>query len=80
MQEEILSLLTEPSPSSEVISFEWSNLTEPHLHLSVPFYIVVRVTTKSILRTIVDKGDSVNILSSTSWKAIGSPPLMLATD
>ena len=36
-QEEILSVLKEPSPSSEVISFEWSNLTESCLHSSVPF-------------------------------------------
>ena len=39
-QEEILSILTvliEPSPSSEVISFDWSNLTESRLHSSVPF-------------------------------------------
>ena len=31
-QEEIFSISTEPSPSSEVISFDWSNLTESHLH------------------------------------------------
>ena len=36
-QEEILSLSTEPSPSTEVISFDWSNLTKFHLNLSVPF-------------------------------------------
>ena len=36
-QEEILSVSTEPSPSSEVISFDWSNLTESRLHSSVPF-------------------------------------------
>ena len=36
-QEEILSVLTEPSPSSEVISFDWSNLIESRLHSSVPF-------------------------------------------
>ena len=40
-QEEILSISTEPSPSNEVISFDWSNLIESHLHLSVPFQIVV---------------------------------------
>ena len=31
-QEEILSVSTEPSSSSEVISFDWSNLTESHIH------------------------------------------------
>ena len=34
-QEEILSVSTEPSPSSEVISFDWSNLTESRLHSRV---------------------------------------------
>ena len=33
-QEEILSVSIEPSPSNEVISFDRSNLTESHLHLS----------------------------------------------
>ena len=45
-QEEILFVLTEPSLSSEVISFDWSNLIESHLHSSVPFQIVVNVTTR----------------------------------
>ena len=36
-QEEILSLSIEPSPSSEVISFDWSNLAESCLHSSVHF-------------------------------------------
>ena len=75
-----MSLSTEPSPISEVISFDWSNLTEYRLHSSVPFQIVVRVTAKSILHTIIDKGASVSILSSTAWQAIGSPPLVPATD
>ena len=75
-----MSLSTEPSPSTKVISFEWSNLTESHLHSSVPFQIVVNVTTRWILRTIVDEGASVSILSSTAWKALGSPQLVPATD
>ena len=75
-----MSLLTEPSPSSDFISFEWSNLTESHLHLSVPFHIVVNVTARQILRTIVDEGDSVSILSSTAWQALVSPQLVLAID
>ena len=35
-QEEILSVSTEPSQISEVISFDWSNITDPCLHSSVP--------------------------------------------
>ena len=38
----------------------------------------MRVTAKNILCTIIDEGDSISILSSTTWKAIGSPPLVLA--
>ena len=77
---EILSLSIEPSPSSEVISFDWSNLTESRIPSSVPFQISVRVVAKSILHTIVDEGASVSIISSTAWKAIGSPSLVLATN
>ena len=50
------------------------------MHSSVPFQIAMRVTSNSILRTIVDEGASVSILSSTAWQAIGSPLLVLATD
>ena len=75
-----MSISTEPSPSSEVISFDWSNLTEFHLHSSVPFQIVVNVTARWILRTIVDEGTSVSILSSAAWKALGSPQLVPAID
>ena len=80
MQEEVLSLSMGPSPSSEVISFDWSNLTESCLHSSVPFQIVLNVTTRRILRTIVNEGASVSILSSTAWKALGSPQLVPSTD
>ena len=79
-QEEILSLSTEPSPSSEAISFDWSNLTESHLHSSVPFQIVVNVTARQMLRTIVDEGASVSILSSTTWQDLGSPQFVPATN
>ena len=80
MQEEFLSLSIEPSLSSEVISFDWSNLTESCLHLSVSFQIVVNVTARRILHTIVDEGASVSIISSTAWKDLGSPQLVSATD
>ena len=79
-QEEILSVLAEPSPSSEVIPFDWSNLIEYRLHLGVAFEMYVRVTTKSILWTFIDEGAFVSILSSTSWQAIGYPELVLATN
>ena len=75
-----MSLSTEPSPSTKVISFEWSNLTESHLHSSVAFQIVVNVTARKIIRTIVDEGDSVSTLSSTAWQDLGSPQLVPATN
>ena len=33
-----------------------------------------------MLRTIVDERDSVSILSSTAWKALGSPKLVPSTN
>ena len=41
MQGEILSISTKPSPSTEVIFFDWSNLTKYRLHSNVPFKIYV---------------------------------------
>ena len=55
-QGEILSISTEPSPSTEVISSDWSNLTKSHIPLSVPFNISIQVTTRSMLFTIADEG------------------------
>ena len=37
-------------------------------------------STKSILCTIIGEGASVSILSSNAWQAIGSPPLVPATN
>ena len=75
-----MSVSTKPSPSNEVIYFDWSNLTESRLHSSVPFQIVVNVTARRILHTIVDEGDSISILSSTAWQDLGSPQLVSVTD
>ena len=68
-QGEIMSISIEPSPSTEVIAFDWSNLRESRIH----FQISMQVTARSMLCTIVDEGASISILSSTTWKAPGFP-------
>ena len=40
----------------------------------------MNVTARQILHTIVNEFDSASIISSTTWKALGSPQLMPATD
>ena len=40
----------------------------------------MRVNSKRILCTIVDEGAFVSILSSTTWKDLGSPQLVPATN
>ena len=40
----------------------------------------MNVTARQILHTIVDKGAYVSILSSTTWKDLGSPQLVPAID
>ena len=40
----------------------------------------MNVIARRILRTIVDEGAYVSILSSTAWKYLGSPQLVPATD
>jgi hypothetical protein len=52
---------------------------EPHLPSYLPFQIIVQVCDKIIHHTIVDEGASVSILSSTAWKAMGSPQLVSVT-
>ena len=68
-----MSISIGPSLSSEVISFDWSNLTESRLHSSVPFQIFVQVIARQMFHTIVDEGASDSILSSTTWQDLGSP-------
>jgi hypothetical protein len=69
----------EPPPSTEVISFDWNRLVEPHLPSCMPFQITVQVCDKIIHHTIVDEGAYVSILSSTTWKAMVSPQLVSVT-
>jgi hypothetical protein len=75
-----LSLSTSP-PSPRMVSFDWNDLTEPFLPSSSPFQITVMVESmlKGVRRCIVDEESSASILSSSSWKALGSPNIVLAT-
>ena len=43
----------------------------------VPFEITVQIFDVVVPSTIIDEGTSVSILSSTTWKYFGSPPLVL---
>jgi len=70
---------TEPPPSTEVFSFDWNRLTEPRLPSSIPFQIIANPGGRGMHRTQVDEGASVIILSSTAWKALGSPQLAPTT-
>ena len=70
---------TEPPPSTEVFSFDWNRLIEPHLPSSIPFQIILNFGGRDIHHTQVDEGASVSILSSTIWKALGSPQLVPIT-
>ena len=75
----ILPVSTEPPPSTEVFSFDWNKLTEPHLPSSIPFQIIVKACGKNVRHTHVDEGAYVSTLSSTAWKALGSPQLVPVT-
>ena len=65
-----------PPPSNLVISFDWNQLGRPCLPANVPFRIIVQIYRMVMADTIVDEGASVSILSSTAWKALGSPTLL----
>ena len=65
-----------PPPSNLVVSFDWNQLGRPRLPASVPFRIIVQIYRMVMAGTIIDEGASVSILSSTAWKALGSPSLL----
>jgi len=66
-----------PPPSNLVVFFDWNQLGRPRLPSSVPFRIITQIYKVVMVDTIIDEGDSVSILSSTAWKALGSPFLLL---
>ena len=70
---------TTPPPSSLVTSFDWSRLAGYGLPFYVPFHITVQSHHMVIPSTIIDKGASVSIMSSTAWQALGSPQLVPVT-
>jgi hypothetical protein len=70
-----------PPPSLGMVPFDWNNLVEPHLPSSAHFQISVldESMLKVVHQCVVDEGSSASILSSSSWKTLGSPKLVLAT-
>jgi len=67
-----------PPPSSKSVSFDWDSLVEPRLPSVAPFQIKVRVNSINFYRCMVDEGSSASIISSLTWKALGSPKLLIA--
>ena len=65
-----------PPPSILVDSFDWSRFTGYHLPSYVPFEITVQAFNMVIPSTIIDEGPSFSVISSTTWKAFGSPQLV----
>lgn len=65
-----------PPPSNLVVSFDWNLLGRPRLPSNVPFRIIVKTYRMVMVGTIIDEGASVSILSSTSWKALGSASIL----
>jgi len=68
-----------PSLSIFVISFDWGPLTAFHLPSYVPFQITVQAYNMVVPSTILDEGSCIIIMSSTTWKDLGSPQLVPVT-
>ena len=62
-----------PPLSSLVTSSDWSRLEGYCLMSYVPFQIIVHAHHMVVPSTVVDEGTLVIILSSTTWKDLGSP-------
>ena len=74
--ESYLAVYSVPPLSNLVVSFDWNQLGRPRLPASIPFRIIVQIYRMVMAGTIIDEGASVSILSSTAWKALGSPALL----
>jgi hypothetical protein len=61
------------SPSPRMVSFYWNDIVEPHLPSSTPFHIM------GLRQCILDEVSYESIISSSTWKYLGSPKLVLAT-
>ena len=57
----------EPSPGSQIYSFDWDSLVKLHFPSDAPFQIKVKVGQYTIAHYIVDEGALVSILSACSW-------------
>jgi len=62
-----------PPPCSFVSYFDWSQLTAFRLPSYVYFQITVKAYNMVVHGTLLEEGVSVSIMSSTTWKALGSP-------
>lgn len=76
LSELYLAIYSVPPPSNLVVSFDWNQLGRPRLPASVPFRIIAQIYRMVMAGTIIDEGASVSILSSTTWKVLGSPSLL----
>jgi hypothetical protein len=74
-QGEFLLILSMLSTNSRMVSLDRSNIVDPHLPYSSSFKIRVEFNSKNIYQCISDEGASASILSSLSWKDLGSPRL-----
>ena len=68
-----------PPPSSSFVSFDWSQLITFYLPSYVPFHITVQAYNMVVHGTLLVEGSSANIMSSTTWKDLGSPHLVPVT-
>jgi hypothetical protein len=67
---------TKPPPSTKVISFDWNGLKTPCLPSYFPLQIIAQVCDINIFHSIIDEGTYVSLLSSNTWKALGSPQVV----
>ena len=66
-------------PSSLVASFDWGRFAGYCLPSYVPFEITVQASHPIVPITIIDEGESVSILSSTTWQDFIFPLLVPIT-
>jgi hypothetical protein len=71
--------LAKPPPSTKAIFFYWGALTGPRLPSHTRFQIIVQVHGRDVPQMLIDEGESISILSSIAWYALGCPQLAPVT-
>ena len=76
----LLSAMGIVDPSDDqLIIFDPHQSKRIHLPPSIAFQILVKIQNANVSRCIIDEGASIDVISTSAWKQLGSPELAPST-